>query len=113
MGLRSFLSMHQERPTCSKNLPDGLSTKVKSKIPVTSESIKYFTPVRTSNKVPSSVISLYKDTPVLSGDNALNDRPVETCIKVQPKNNSITLTNEGVPINVTHLTGILVKDRSI
>ena len=30
--------------------------------------------MRTSNKVPLSVISLYKDTPVLSGDNVLNDR---------------------------------------
>ena len=62
IGLQSFLSMHQEGPTCSKKLPDDLSTKVKSKIPVTSESIKkYFTPVRSSNKVPLSVISLYKD----------------------------------------------------
>ena len=110
-GLQSFLSMHQEGPTYSKKLPDGLSTNVKSKIPVTSESIKkYFTPVWTSNKVPLSVISLYKDIPVLSGDNMLNDRPVESCIKVQPKDNSITLTNEGVPINVTHPTGILVQD---
>ena len=66
--------------------------------------------MRTSNKIPLSVISLYKDAPVLSGDNMLNDRPVESCIKVQPKDNSITLTNEGVPINATHPTGILAKD---
>ena len=111
IGLQSFLSMHQEGPTCSKRLPDRLSTKVKSKVPVTSESIKkYFTPLRTSNKVPLSVISLYKDTPVLSGENMLNDKPVESCIKVDPKDYPITLTNEGVPINVTHPTGILLID---
>ena len=111
MGHQTFLSMHQGGPTCSKNVPDDLSTKVKSELPVISESIKkYFNPVRTSHKVPLSVISLYRDTPVLCGGNMLNDRPVECCVEVQPQDNSIILTNEGVSINVTNPTAILLKD---